>query len=206
MEKAGRQEEVRHKCSWTWPVSNRRSCDRCGVFTKQTNNARCRAKTVNRGCPTCEKEPGSQAGISLRALKVFQRDEKTACHTRIARASRRICLMLLAPSIPSSSGCWPGPRGVTSADGHFLSLSLSRSHSTSGQQENGLTSQSAQRSSWNCRAEHGDFRRDLRFDLQQKHLSPQQASHELANLLVVRLIVFFFFFKPHTNIVFFVSL
>lgn len=49
---------------------------------------------------TCEKKPGIQAGISLRALKVFQRDEKTACHTRIARVSRRICLMLLAPKHP----------------------------------------------------------------------------------------------------------
>lgn len=54
---------------------------------------------------TCEKKPGIQAGICMRALKVFQRDEKTACHTAIARVSRRICLMLLAPSIPGSSGC-----------------------------------------------------------------------------------------------------
>lgn len=182
MEKAGRREKVRHKRSWTWPVSNRRSCDRCGVFTEQTNIARWRAKTVDRGCPNCEKKPGSQAGISLRALKVFQSDEKTACHTGIARASGRICLMLLAPSIPSSSGGQPGPRGVTATDGRFLSLSLSRSHSTSGQQENSLTSQSAQRTSWTCRAAHGDFRRDLGFDLQPKHLSPQQASPELANL------------------------
>lgn len=69
MEKPGRREEVQHKCSWTWPVSNRRSCDRCGVFTKQTNKARWRAKTTNRGWPTCEKKPGSQAGISFKGFE-----------------------------------------------------------------------------------------------------------------------------------------
>lgn len=112
MEKRERREEEgesatqHNKCCWTWPVSNRHSSDRCNMFTKQTSNTDVREmKTVTGGCMTCEKKPGIQAGISLRALKVFQRDEKTACHTRIARVSRRICLMLLAPSIPGSSGC-----------------------------------------------------------------------------------------------------
>lgn len=159
MEKRERREEEgesatqHNKCCWTWPVSNRHSSDRCNMFTKQTSNTDVREmKTVTGGCMTCEKKPGIQAGISLRALKVFQRDEKTACHTRIARVSRRICLMLLAPSIPGSSGCQPGPSGVTGADGQFLSLSLSRSHSTSGQWENRLTSQSSKITTWTCQA------------------------------------------------------
>lgn len=67
---------------------------------------------------TCEKKPGIQAGISLWALKVFQRDEKTACHTTIARVSCRICLMLLAPSIPTTlvvSWGHPGSQALMSS-------------------------------------------------------------------------------------------
>ena len=114
MEKRERREEgesaaEENKCCWTWPVSNQHSSDRCNMFTKQTSNADvAEMKMVTRGCMTCERKPGIQAGISLRALKVFPRDEKTACHTRIARVSRRICLMLLAPSIPGSSGLLAG--------------------------------------------------------------------------------------------------
>lgn len=116
MDKRERREEGEsatedNKCCWTWPVSNRHSSDRCNMFTKQTSSAHVREmKMVTWGCMTCEKKPGIHAGICMRALMVFQRDEKTACHTRIARVSRRICLMLLASSIPGSSGAIRGHR------------------------------------------------------------------------------------------------
>lgn len=105
-EKKGKAPQEYNKCCWTWPVSNQHSSDRCNMFTKQTSSTDVREmKMGTSACMTCEKKPGIQAGISLRALKVFQRDEKTACHTRTARVSCRICLMLLAPGIPGSSGC-----------------------------------------------------------------------------------------------------
>lgn len=108
----GKTSEVRrrgkqHRRCWTRPVSNQRSSDRCNVFTKQTSVPDVRE--IKKWRPEVawpvKKKPGLQAGISVRTLEVFQRDEKTACHTRIARVSRRICLMLLASSIPGSSGC-----------------------------------------------------------------------------------------------------
>lgn len=91
---------------------------------------------------------GGRAGTSLRALEVFRRDEKTACHTRIAPASGRISLVLLAAASQQQLwllagggvGGWGlggGARGVTGSHSQgFLSLSLSPSHSTSGQQAN----------------------------------------------------------------------
>lgn len=164
MEKRQRREEgesnTKHeRCCWTWPVSNRHSFDRWSMFTKQTGDTNVKKrKMVTWGCMSCEKKPGIQAGISLRALKAFQRDEKTACHTRTARVSRRMCLMLLAPSIPGISGCLPRPSGVTGTDRQLLSLLLCWSDSTWGQKETLLASQSSEITTWTCRTRHEDFR------------------------------------------------
>lgn len=99
---AGESATEYNEWCWTWPVSNRHSSDRCNMFTKQTSGTHVggKMKMATGGCMTCERKPGIQAGISARALEVFQRDEKTACHTGIARVSRRIWLMLLAPRHP----------------------------------------------------------------------------------------------------------
>lgn len=181
-----------NKCWWTWPVSNQRSSDRCNMFTKQTSNTHVRGvKTVDLRLRDLWKEAWYPSwhifegfeGISERWDDcVPHQDCKSVSQnpSYVTRPRHPRQLWLLAGAVQGHRHWWAVFKPLTFPI-TFLFRAVGKSSRITIRQKNHLGPVELD-------TETSDVTCD--FDLQQKHLSLQQASREPANFFNANLIVF----------------